>query len=56
MSNHTCDAAAATAPREGMGLAVANGLTSKIASGEITRLCELPTDYRKLGQSCGLPE
>lgn len=53
-SQSSIDAAKSKAPGEGVGIAVSKELTNKIASGEITRLGQLPSEYQKLGQVCGL--
>lgn len=50
------DAAKAQAPGEGIGIAISTALSNKIASGEVTRVSQLPNEYHHLGQACGLPE
>jgi hypothetical protein len=50
------DAAKAQAPGEGIGIAIGTELTNKIASGEVTRMSQLPHEYQQLGRACGLPE
>lgn len=55
VSQASIDAAKALAPGEGIGPAIAADLINKIASGEITNMSQMPDEYRKLGESCGLP-
>jgi hypothetical protein len=49
------DAAKAQAPGEGIGPAVGAELVNWIAGGEMTKLDQLPSEYKQLGRACGLP-